>query len=68
MRAVVQTRRRLVRAHGGEPAAALSSIDRLAGRWRAATFDRLVAEPVLRHLARGGSGRIPETASVVAAG
>jgi GMP synthase-like glutamine amidotransferase len=45
-RATVRAHRDLIRAHGSTPAAALASIDRLGGRWRAETFDHFVLEPV----------------------
>jgi GMP synthase-like glutamine amidotransferase len=46
-RATVRAHGDLIRAHGAAPGAALASIDRLGGRWRAEIFDRLVVQPAL---------------------
>ena len=47
-RATVLAHRRLIRAHGVTPAAALASIDRLGDSWQAETFDRFVVQPTRR--------------------
>jgi len=46
-RATVRAHHHLIRAHGAAPGAALGSIDRLGGGWRAEIFDRLVVQPAL---------------------
>jgi len=46
--AMVREHRHLIRSHGTEPSAAAASIDRLRDRWRAETFDDLVARPAHR--------------------
>lgn len=62
IRSVVQAHGHLIRSHRAEPAAALASIDRLRRRWRARTFDDLVAQPARRALDGAGHGATPSMA------
>jgi hypothetical protein len=56
-RSVVHAHRQLIRSHGLAPAAALASIDHLADRWQAASFDHLVTRQVC--LAGRGPASVP---------